>query len=162
VIAQLRVAAGLYAALWLALLVGAAAGRVVDGARPVPAGTSGGGGLIASVVATNARLIGVLALAAVLVARVPAWRPPLDVVVAALLAVNALAVGAVVGTGGREVARSLAHLPLEWAALAAGATLYAAARRRALRLRAGLCWAMAAVALVVVAAGVEAWAPPVG
>jgi hypothetical protein len=162
VTAQLRVAAGLYAALWLALLVGAAAGRLVDGSRALPVGTSGGGGLFATVVATNARLIGVLALAALLVARVPAWRWPLDVVVAALLAVNALAVGTVVGAGGRELARSLAHLPLEWAGLAAGATLYAATRRGALSLQVGLRWAIAAVALVVMAAGVEAWAPLVG
>jgi hypothetical protein len=162
VTAQLRLAAGMYAALWLTLLVGVAAGRVVDGSRALPVSSTGSGALVARVVATNARLIGVLALAALLVARVPAWRPPLDVVVAGLLAINAFTVGAVVGAGGREVARSLAHLPLEWAALAAGATLYTAARRGALRLSAGLCWSAVAVALVALAAGVEAWAPAVG
>jgi hypothetical protein len=161
-IAQLRLAGRLYAALWLALLVGAVGGSLVGGSQAVSVNSSGGGELFERVVATNGRLIGVLALAAVLVARIPEWRRPIDVAVASLLGISALGVGAAVGAGGGEVTRSLAHLPLEWAALAAAATAYVTARRGALRLCAGLCWAAVAVVIVVLAAGVEAWAPALG
>jgi hypothetical protein len=161
--AQLRGAAVLYAALCVTLVAGAVGGRVIGGLAALPLGASrSGGGLFVSVAATNGRLIGVLALAALLVARVPEWRGPLDVAIGGLLAVNALAVGAAIGVGGHDVARSLAHLPFEWAALAAGATLYAGARNGALSVRVGASWVAVAVALVVLAACVEVWAPPVG
>ena len=159
---RLRLAWRLYAALWLALLAGAVGGWVLDDAPASRVTARGGRDVFTAVVATNGRLIGVLVLGALLVARVPEWRPPLDVVIAALLAVNAFAVGAAVGAGGLDVTRTLAHLPLEWAALAAGATVYGAARSGDLRARAGLRWAGVSVAFVVLSAGVEAWAPVLG
>jgi hypothetical protein len=146
---QIRLVARLCAALWLVVLVGAVAGRVVGGAVATQEAAPRGGRLAAAVLLANARLIAVLLVAAVLVTRVPQWRPIVDAVIGALLGVNALAVGGAIGAGGSEVVGSLAHLPLEWAALAVG-------------LRSGLRWAAGSLVLVVLAAGVEAWVPVLG
>jgi hypothetical protein len=154
-------AAAIYAGLWIATLVGAAAGVLVGGAAP-GGGRSAGISLFASALGTNARLLAVLALAALLVAALPAWRPVLDAVVGALALVNPIAVGAALGAGGPDVALAVPQLPFEWAALAGGLALYVRARRRSLAARTWIQAGGAVVALLVLAAGVEAWAPELG
>jgi hypothetical protein len=52
------------------------------------------------------------------------------------------------------------HLPVEWAPLALGIGLYATARARRLTIGAAAAGAVVATTLVIVAAVVEAWAPP--
>jgi hypothetical protein len=159
---QLRTTFTLYAALWFATLFGAVAGWLAGGAVSPERRAQGGLPLFATTIATNGRLLVVLALAAVLVGVVPAWRLPLDILVVALALLNTTAVGSAIGAGRGTVALSLPHLPLEWAALATGLALYLSARRGIPTTRVCLVTGASAAGLLVLAAAVEAWARELG
>jgi hypothetical protein len=151
-----------YGVLWAITFVGVLASSLLGGAGGMQVTARRGRGLFVDVLTTNGRLVGAISLAALAVALVPAWRVVLDVVVAALLGANALAIGAALGATGPHVAGWLAHLPVEWAALAVAAALYLEARRRPTDRRSLGTWALGALGLVVLSAGIEAWGPRLG
>ena len=151
-----------YVGLWGVTAVGVVAGSLVGGARTPRVAGRTGDALFVHVLVTNARLVGAIALAALAVVAVPLWRRAVDAVVAGLLAANAVAVGAAVGATGPQVIAWLVHVPFEWGAFAVAAAVYLKARREPLRGRPLAAWAIGALGLVVVAAGVEAWGPRLG
>lgn len=76
-----------------------------------------------------------------------------DVVVAACMTANIAIVGAALGAYGMRLVPYLPQLPLEWAALALGASAWLLQRHRRLTLREGLlCFALIAVVLLAAAA----------
>jgi hypothetical protein len=159
---SMRAGIAAYAALWSATFLGAVAGRVIRDGPVVTAAPTRGVPVMVNASVTNARLIAAIALAGLLVQRVRAWRRPLDVTVTTLVALNTVAVGAAVGSGGRGVARELVHLPLEWAALAAAVVLYGLGRRGALTWSTAARCAAASAGLLLFAACAEAWGPTHG
>jgi len=107
----------------------------------------------------NLRVAGFVLLAT-LAARARRLVTALDLLVAACLTVNLGLVGLALGAYGPRLLPWLAHVPLEWAALAVVLTAYRHARRASPGLlqlaRAGAT----AAALLALAAAVEAWATP--
>ncbi len=93
--------------------------------------TPGSAGEVLDILTTNARVLGVIALAALSVRHVRSLALALDVLVLALAAGNATLVGAAIGAYGPQTAPWLAHLPLEWAALATTLAAYVHIRRGA-------------------------------
>lgn len=155
-------AARVYGGLWAATVAGVAAGALVGGTRPAPTIEVTTGALFVDVVATNARLVAAITLAAVMVAADLVWRAVLDVVIAAMLAVNMLAVGAAIGATGVQLTVSLAHLPIEWAAFAVATAAYLEARCGPVCARQVAARGFGALALVLAGAGVEACGPRLG
>lgn len=101
----------------------------------------------------NARLAGATLLAAAIVPRLPGWaRRLVDALLAALLSLNAGAVGLALGAYGRRVAAATAlHLPLEFAALSLAGGAYISSSKRPIDVRmlagiATLCASLLALA----------------
>jgi hypothetical protein len=113
----------------------------------------------AATAAGNLRLAAAVLLAALVVRLRPGSRRPLDVVVAALAALNAGAVGLAVGAYGTRALAALAgHGPLELAAFALAGGAYLAGRVGELSTGAFATTAGIAAALIALAAVVETYA----
>lgn len=129
--------AGCLTALWgttlLAALVVAATPALAANVRDMLAlpltATPGSAGEALDILTTNARVLGAIALAALSARHARPLAPALDLLVVTLAAGNVTLVGAAIGAHGPPAAPWLAHLPLEWAALATGLTAYRQARR---------------------------------
>jgi len=132
-----RTLAGCLAALWgltiLAALFVAATPALAANVRDMLAlpltATPGSAGEALDILTTNARVLGAIALAALSARHARPLVPALDLLVVTLAAGNATLVGAAIGAHGPPAAPWLAHLPIEWAALATGLTGYCQARR---------------------------------
>ena len=114
-----------------------------------------------SILSHNLRILAApLILAAARWAAGPITRLLGDAIVAAILIVNPLLVGAAIGEHGPGLLAYLPHLPLEWAALstAAGAWLAARSSRRAAPSL--VAYAAAATTLAAIAAVIETLAIP--
>lgn len=119
------------------------------------------------IAAHNARLVGGVLLCALLAPRLPPRaRALVTLLLAAVLAVNAVAVGVALGAyGGRLIRLVALHVPVELAALAVagGAYLstgaYVSASRQPLRGFELVCVAALCAALLVIAAALETYAP---
>jgi hypothetical protein len=108
----------------------------------------------------NARIAGAAFLSAVAVPRLPSRvRTLVDALLATVFVLNAALVGVALGAYGRCLAVcAVAHVPIEFGALAVAGGVYVAARHRPLGVRslaaaAGLC-----TVLLVLAAAVETYA----
>jgi hypothetical protein len=109
-----------------------------------------------TIAANNLRLAAAPLLGALVVTRQPALRAPLDVLLSALLLVNAALVGAVLGAYGGDVgARLLPHGPVELAGFSAAGGVYLAARTRTVSRYEWAYGAIAAGAGLVAAAVLE-------
>ena len=146
--------AGVVCLAWLAISVTHTAPGVRDlldlGLRP----TRCSGAEAAVIAANNIRLAAAPLIGAVVLAHQPRLRPPLDVLLAALLVINAAIVGAALAAYGANLStRLLPHGPLELAGFSAAGGVYVAARSRPVSARE---WAsaasMAAAALIAAAA----------
>jgi hypothetical protein len=107
----------------------------------------------------NLRVLGLLLLAA-LAARERRLTPALNAVVAVVLGANVVLVGLALGAYGLPLLPWLAHVPLEWAALAVGLAAYARARDHSPCLPAVAKLGAAGAGLLALAASVEVWATP--
>jgi hypothetical protein len=115
-------------------------------------------GEAAAVAAGNLRLAGAVLLAALLVGLRPGTRPALDLVIAALAALNAAAAGLGLGSYGRRLLEAVAaHAALEFAAFALAGGAYLAARRGPLDARRLAAAAAACTCLLGAAALVETY-----
>jgi hypothetical protein len=92
--------------------------------------------------------------------RQPRSRHVADALLAGCVSVNVLPVGAAVGAYGPAVLPYLPQLPLEWAALALGASAWMLQRHRAIRVTEGLALAALTGAVLICAAAVETLAVP--
>jgi|SRR5215211_4254726 len=111
-----------------------------------------------AVAACNLRLAAAVLLAALLVRLRPATRPPLDVLVAALAALNVAAAGvALAAYGARLLAAAAAHGALELTAFAIAGGSYLAARHGALDTPRLAAAAAASTGLLAAAAVVETY-----
>lgn len=120
-----------------------------------PAGRAGEAVQIA---ATNLRLVAASLLAAVVVRRLHELRRPLDVTLAAVLALNTGALGLALGAYGSRLVEAVAlHAPLELAALALASGAYMTACAGDLTVAALAAVAVVAAALVAGAAVAETY-----
>jgi hypothetical protein len=111
-----------------------------------------------AVAAGNLRLAGAVLLAALLAGLRPATRPALDVVVAALAALNATTAGVALAAYGTRLLEAVgAHAPLELAAFAVAGGAYLSARRRPLAGRQLMAAAAASSLLLAAAAVLETY-----
>lgn len=117
----------------------------------------------AAIALHNARIAAGILLCACLAPRLlTRVRVLVDVVLAALLALNAIAVGVALGAYGTRAIRATAlHLPLELAGLSLAGGAYMQACKRPLTLRATIAVAAAAAVLLVAGAALETY-PPTG
>jgi hypothetical protein len=108
----------------------------------------------------NARIAAATFLCALAVARLPSRaRMLVDALLATVFVLNATLIGVALGAyGGRLVASTGAHLPIEVGALALAGGAYLAARQRAVGLRSVICAAGLCAALLVLAAAAETYA----
>jgi hypothetical protein len=83
-----------------------------------------------------------------------------DVLVLTTLVVNAAPVGAALGAYGSELLPYLPHVPIEWAALALGASASAIQRQRAMTFIEGARIGVLVATLLAVAAALETWGVP--
>ena len=83
-----------------------------------------------------------------------------DTVLLACVIVNTLEVGAALGAYGVALLPYIPNVPLEWAALALGASAWLVQRRRPLTLREGFVWLALIVGVVLCAATLETVAVP--
>ena len=115
----------------------------------------------AGIALQNARIAAGVLLCAYLVPRLlTRTRVLVDVLLAAMLALNAGTVGVAVGAYGQRAIRATAlHLPLELGALSLAGGAYMQACRRPLTLRATATVATATASLLVAAAALETYAP---
>ncbi len=164
-----RPLAGCLAALWGTTLLAALAtattpqmaAHVKDTLALPLTPTPGSLGEVLDILTTNARVLGAIALAALSVRHARALAPALDFLVVVLAAGNAVLVGAAIGAYGPQTVRWLAHLPLEWAALATTLAGYLHIRRGApMRAHtAGILFVLTAV-LLIAAAVTESFSTP--
>jgi hypothetical protein len=116
-------------------------------------GIAGGAAAGVEIALHNAQVAAAALLAALLAPRAGTLVVVLDILLGALLVLNASIAGvALGGYGGRLLAAVWPHLPLELAAFSLAGGSYLAARHRALTVRA-LAGASAAVALLLLGAG---------
>jgi hypothetical protein len=131
-----------------------------------PAGTPhptlhGTAGEATSILAHNLRILAApLILVAARWAAGPITRLLGDAIVAAILIVNPLLVGAAIGEHGPGLLAYLPHLPLEWAALSTAAGAWLAARRARASARTLAVYAAVALLLAAAAALIETLASP--
>ena len=83
-----------------------------------------------------------------------------DTVLLACVIVDTLQVGAALGAYGVALLPYIPNVPVEWAALALGASAWLVQRRRPLTLREGLVWLALIVGVVLCAATLETVAVP--
>jgi hypothetical protein len=161
---HLRRAAAAAAWIWLLTAAGAGAAQLTPGlvpsAHPHPT-LHGTLGELASVIANNLRVLAAPFLLAVL--RWPGGRLTRrlgDLLIAALIAENTIAVGLALGRWGERLLPYVPQLPLEWTALGIAGAAWLTARDRS---RPGelACYALATLALTISAAAVEVdFTPP--
>lgn len=116
----------------------------------------------AAIALHNARIATAILLCACLAPRLlTRVRGLVDVVLVALLALNATTVGLAFGAYGMRAIRATAlHLPLELAALSLAGGAYMQACKRPLTLRATIAIAAASALLLIAAAALETYTPP--
>jgi hypothetical protein len=83
-----------------------------------------------------------------------------DAVLASCIGINTLLVGAAIGAYGPALLRYIPQLPLEWAALAVGASAWLLLRRKPITVTQGLAVAAATLGVVIGAATIETLAVP--
>lgn len=106
----------------------------------------------------NLRLVAAGFVAALTIGLRPQLRPPLDVTLAAVTALNAAALGIASGAYGPQLLEALAlHAPLELGAFAVAGGTYLAARQGAVTATAFTVAALAAVVLMLTAAVLETY-----
>ncbi|MGH2941629.1 MAG: hypothetical protein ACRDLN_02475 [Solirubrobacteraceae bacterium] len=131
-----------------------------------PAGTPhptlhGTAGEATSILAHNLRILAApLILVAARWATGPITRLLGDAIVAAILIVNPLLVGAAIGEHGPALLAYLPHVPLEWAALSTTAGAWLTGRRARAPARSLVAYAVVALLLAAGAALIETLASP--
>ncbi len=151
------------ACVWLLAAAGFLLARLAPGlapsTRPHPT-LHGTPGELASVIANNLRVLAAPFLLAVL--RWPGGRLTRrlgDVLIAAVIAQNTIAVGLALGRWGDRLLPYVPQLPLEWTALAIAGAAWLNARDGG-RLRELACYALVTLALTISAAAVEVQLTP--
>ncbi len=124
-----------------------------------PGVRAGGSAQAIGIWTANLRPLGLLLLAT-LALRERRLRPVLDGIVALALGTNVALVGLALGAYGPPLLPWLAHVPLEWAGLAAGLAAFARARDHTPSLPAVAGAGAVGAGLLALAAVVEVWATP--
>jgi hypothetical protein len=141
-------------------LLGWLAPSLAGNTRPHPALTGTVGNAV-SILVTNLRVLAIpFLLAGLGLGRSRTGRLVGDIALGLLTAASTLLVGVQLGRWQSQLIPFIPQLPIEWAALAVSLSAWVLVRDRSRGHRQLLILAMVAVALVVVAAGVETWGTP--